>query len=285
MNKSFLNNEFNNNNPIELSFYSGKEFIIKATGLHVEILLLKGTCKFYHGETTVTVTAPSYIDLLPFEKISDHDASDDLSAFVIYSTMVEYNRMMFRSSRIPFRYLIKLRRDPEMRLTREDAMLLKKRAEIIADVIQNKTAFNYMDRIGAAYLIFETEVATIFLSQRASEVGEDKYIEVYASLFEAFYSSVTKHIRKIHDVKWYATRVGVTVQHLARVTKHLLKITPKQYIDYMLMSEIQNLLVSSMLSIKEIAYECGFETPDALYRFVKRVMGCTPTDIRNHGLS
>lgn len=209
------------------------------------------------------------------------ETTDDFSAIIMTTKMAAIHQMFPRPPRMPWNYLIKLRREPELKLQHDEAQLLERRALAISEVINDKKAFNYGDRIRAAYTLFATEVASVFMKrqEQVSDNGDNQ--QANATIYHVFSALVAEYIRQKHDVRWYADKMGVSVQHLARITKNLLKFTPKQYIDHMLMGEIQILLVTTRLSIKEIAFECNFENPDALSRFVKRVMGCTPTDIRS----
>ncbi|MCT4589661.1 MAG: helix-turn-helix domain-containing protein [Carboxylicivirga sp.] len=56
--------------------------------------------------------------------------------------------------------------------------------------------------------------------------------------------------------------------------------TAKQYIDDRVLLEIKRLLVYSSRSIKEIAYQIGFEDPTNFTKYFKARMGMLPTDYR-----
>lgn len=85
----------------------------------------------------------------------------------------------------------------------------------------------------------------------------------------------------------YKTKVVDLCEHLnvsAKKLNNSLKLynsmTAKQYVDYRVLLEIKRLLVYSSLSVKEIAYEIGFEDPTNFTKYFKTRMNILPTEYR-----
>lgn len=82
------------------------------------------------------------------------------------------------------------------------------------------------------------------------------------------------------DVEFYAEKLSIAPSYLYKVTKRVLKVSPKELIDRQVVLAIKELLVNTDLSVKNIAVELHF--PDASYmcRFFSRKTGITPISYR-----
>jgi len=77
----------------------------------------------------------------------------------------------------------------------------------------------------------------------------------------------------------FCDQLNISAKQLNNSLK-LYNTTAKQYIDDRILLEINRLLVYSSLSIKEIAYEIGFEDPTNFTKYFKTRMNMLPTDYR-----
>ena len=101
-----------------------------------------------------------------------------------------------------------------------------------------------------------------------------------SSLVPRFKKMVARHFIKSRTVASYASRLGVTPKHLAKVVKEETGRTPSDFIDDMLMMEIKALLRHSELTISEIAYQLDFTDPSHLTKFFKKIQGVSPLQYR-----
>ena len=99
-------------------------------------------------------------------------------------------------------------------------------------------------------------------------------------LFNSFCKLVTENCYSQHEVKFYADRLCITPYYLSRITARITKATPKQLIDWQIVMEIKHLLISTDLSIKEIANRFHFDSSSYLGRYFRRHTGMTPTGFR-----
>lgn len=72
----------------------------------------------------------------------------------------------------------------------------------------------------------------------------------------------------------------ISPQHLIRLFKNHLGVTPLQYITKNKMSSAIEMLRQSELSIKEIAYALGYDTPSYFTRLFTKEIGSSPSEIR-----
>ena len=99
--------------------------------------------------------------------------------------------------------------------------------------------------------------------------------------------AVKEAIYFIHDnymkplnLKDICTKLNVSPQYLIRVFKTILHKTPVQYINLFRISRAKDMLQYTSLSVKEIAYEAGFENPYYFCRVFKKLNFMTPTQYR-----
>lgn len=99
-------------------------------------------------------------------------------------------------------------------------------------------------------------------------------------LFRNFKNLVEKNYQQWHKVSHYAPEVHVSAKHLSTVVKSLSGKTAKTFIQDRLILEAKRYLLHTELSVKEIAYQLGFEEPLHFSGFFKKQTGKSATDFR-----
>lgn len=89
----------------------------------------------------------------------------------------------------------------------------------------------------------------------------------------AFKLAVESHLTEQHDVHTIAEELAVTRSNLYGIVKKFSGLSPKEWITNRLMLEAQRKLHYSSLSVKELAYELGFDDPDYFSRLFKKRTG------------
>lgn len=80
----------------------------------------------------------------------------------------------------------------------------------------------------------------------------------------------------------YSSLLGISAKHLTEVVKEETGNTALQIIHERLMLESRYLLKHTSYSIKECAYQLGFETPSYFTRFFKNNIGISPNTYRGN---
>ena len=75
------------------------------------------------------------------------------------------------------------------------------------------------------------------------------------------------------DVHTIAEKLAMTTSSLYGVVKGFSGVSPKEWMTNRLMLEAQRKLQYSTLSVKELAYELGFNDPDYFSRLFKKSTG------------
>ena len=98
----------------------------------------------------------------------------------------------------------------------------------------------------------------------------------------AFRDLLEVQFREHWTAQMYADALGFSKKTLGALTRKHLNRSPKEVIDQRLLLELKRFLAHTDLSVKEIAYQLGFEDPSNVNKFFKRVSGSTPTAFRQH---
>jgi AraC family transcriptional regulator, transcriptional activator of pobA len=98
-----------------------------------------------------------------------------------------------------------------------------------------------------------------------------KYIE--------FKVAVQTNLMEHHSINTIARNLSITTNNLYNIVKEFSGVSPKEYITMSLMLEAQRKLHYSKPTIKELAYELGFNDPDYFSRLFKK---CTKKSVSNY---
>ena len=79
-----------------------------------------------------------------------------------------------------------------------------------------------------------------------------------------------------------ARRLGTSYSNFRRTFREHTGIGPHQYRLHLRLSHARDLLLTTELSVKEIAFRSGFEEEQYFCRFFKKTMGRTPSSYRRH---
>lgn len=85
---------------------------------------------------------------------------------------------------------------------------------------------------------------------------------------QAMYQGITA-------AKW-AELLGMSRQHFAKRYKAEAGVSPGEYLDQLRIDEARKLLMAGGLSIKEVAWLCGFRSLPSFSRFFRRLAGAPP---------
>jgi len=95
-----------------------------------------------------------------------------------------------------------------------------------------------------------------------------------------FKKLVDEKYREWHKVKAYASELHISTKHLSQTVKDLTGKVTKEHIQDRLSLEAKRLLLHTNLSVKEVAYEIGFEEPLHFSGFFKKRVGISPSQFR-----
>ncbi|WP_206240036.1 GlxA family transcriptional regulator [Novosphingobium terrae] len=91
---------------------------------------------------------------------------------------------------------------------------------------------------------------------------------------------VMEHIREGFPVERLAEIAGVSARSIARLFVKELGVTPHEYVEGVRLDQARNLLESSDVALKAIAFDCGFANPDQMRSAFQRRLEVTPLQYR-----
>jgi AraC-like DNA-binding protein len=101
------------------------------------------------------------------------------------------------------------------------------------------------------------------------------------TLYERFRHLVQDYCMKEREVQFYANQLNITAKYLNAISKQNSDITASEWIQRFAKERIVLLLQNEKLNIAEICDEMGFSSRSFFTRYVKKVLGVTPSEYRN----
>lgn len=117
-----------------------------------------------------------------------------------------------------------------------------------------------------------------------SQPENPQSIEAGNSILKGFKFLVESHFHEWHASGQYADQLHISADHLNRTIKNLIGKTAKEYIQSRITVAAKRLLYFSELSVKEIAFELGFQEPANFNAFFKKCTGISPGEFKKKNL-
>jgi AraC-like DNA-binding protein len=117
------------------------------------------------------------------------------------------------------------------------------------------------------------------LYKEQNEITVDKSQNI--DLVREFNILIETHFRSKHSVTEYAEMLNKSPKTLSNIFSKIYHKTPLQFIQERLILEAKRQLLYSDKTIKEIAYEIGFDDIQSFSRFFKGKLGVSPSDFKN----
>lgn len=164
---------------------------------------------------------------------------------------------------------------PPLALSKEVFERLKVKAEEIYTLFHSDELLR-LESIGALLkLILISCRQNCELENALREENHKKY-----ELLRKFKGLVESHHKEWHQSKAYAEAMHLSVDHLNRIVKELSGKTLKTHIQSRIIVAAKRLLYFSNLSLKEIAFELGFDELSNFSAFFKKCTAQTPSQFR-----
>jgi len=127
----------------------------------------------------------------------------------------------------------------------------------------------------------DTEIILAYLNSLLAELNSAYFknkvpvniVNTNLSKFIEFKLMVETHLTDQPSINKIAEKLALTTNSLYRIVKEYSGTSPKDFFTNRLMIEAQRKLRYSPLSVKELAYELGFNDPDYFSRFFKKCTG------------
>ena len=102
----------------------------------------------------------------------------------------------------------------------------------------------------------------------------------YRMMLQDFISLLMLNFKTEHNVPFYAEKMNITPQYLTSIIKRQTGRTVNSFINELIYSEARNMLVSTKMSIQQIAVSLNFADQASVSYFFKRNSGISPQIFR-----
>lgn len=143
-------------------------------------------------------------------------------------------------------------------------------------LLQNFT--NGQDESITATLI---KLLLLYLQKAMPETNRSVTAKRQHALAELFFSLLGQHFRARKMVTDYASELCISPHYLSQVVKEVTGETPSYFIQQQIAKEAKKQALSSSKSMKEVAYELGFDDQAHFSKFFKKNTGMNFTAFRS----
>lgn len=117
--------------------------------------------------------------------------------------------------------------------------------------------------------------------RRPHEAGSDRA----NGLFSDFMHLVADTYMSQRKVAYYASELSISSKYLGQIVVQKTGLTPKTIIDHYVVLQLEFLLRTSSMTVKEIAWNYHFADASFFCRYFKSHTGLTPQDYRRKVLA
>lgn len=96
-----------------------------------------------------------------------------------------------------------------------------------------------------------------------------------------FLVDIQQECRTQRDVTWYSEKLGITPKYLTEISKNATGRPASDWIDYYAARVLRRELSAQEVSLTDLAKEMNFTSLPVFTRYVKRVLGCSPSEFRD----
>lgn len=162
-----------------------------------------------------------------------------------------------------------------IQLTLNESQVIRSQLEVLMQLLNMEHQFLFR-RIQAACNALFLDIAD-FLSRKTII---KKQISHKDHVLQEFHTLVTQNFREEHFVRFYADKLAISIQYLARIVKVGTGKSINTIINELLIMEARTMLSSTKITVGDIAVKLGFSDAAAFCKFYKRNTGQTPLNYR-----
>jgi AraC-like DNA-binding protein len=253
-----------NNNPYPSADIQQKLLQPRRLSSYFIVLIDSGSITYNLDSQDITLTEGHLLFAMPGQVFIPPAKNADLKYFKV---LFDENTLALLPQ--PFPFLVNPLNSPVIIFENGTRERVKKVFEILNQML-------YLDKDPA-----DTEIILAYLNTLLAELNSAYFINkepitsVNANLskFIEFKLVVETHLSEQPSVNAIAEKLALSTNSLYRIVKEYSGVSPKDFFTNRLMIEAQRKLHYSTLSVKELAYELGFNDPAYFSRLFKKCTG------------
>ena len=247
---------------------------------NIFMLCNKNRVTFHQGNVRYTADSGDFVVWLSTKPCDRIDYSDQTDADVLLVS--DYFLDLYRPNQVSdargYEY------QTINPILRSSLTLLARERTILEDDFKNILRHSYTfqgylgEQIAGTLLRVLLYDLWTFFSQLAMKYQDEGLPSPH---FARFLLEARYNCSKHRDVAWYANKIGVTPKYLTEISKDATNRPAGDWIDEYAAIILRKELSAENLSLTELAKEMNFSSLPAFTRYVKRVLGCSPSAFRD----
>ncbi|MHA4844795.1 helix-turn-helix domain-containing protein [Flavitalea antarctica] len=264
-----------------------KIILLKSTGrisfprhylqqFHTHILCSRGKMQFVFNEKSYSANAGEFVFWFATSQVRKITFSKSFKANVL---LVEKD---FLDQNIPDQswsidVILHSRANPILHLHDKDKIKVVSNFSVLHNRYQESGHLFYNEILQLQMQLFLFDMWNIF----SNEYERRKRTVESGSLYERFMHLAQQHCMEEREVQFYSNHLHITPKYLNYVCKQNTGVTASEWIQRYAKERIMLLLKNKNLNIAEIAEKMEFSSRSFFTRYVKKLLGVTPSEFRN----
>lgn len=134
----------------------------------------------------------------------------------------------------------------------------------------------YEEMLKLQMRIFILEMWHVF----SEEYNRHQSTLLAGTTYDQFIQLLSEHCLQQREVQFYASKLAITPKHLSHICKTTSGLTASEWIVNYVRERLELMLESPEWSVSQIADEMEFSSRSFFTRYVKKVLGVTPSEYR-----
>lgn len=253
-----------NNNPYPSADIKQKLLQPRRLSSYFIVLIDSGTVTYHLDLKEITLTEGQLLFAMPNQVFIPPSKTDNLKYLKV---LFDENTLALLPQRFPF--LVNPLNSQILIFDNAAKERVKKVFEILNHILHVDKDPTDSEIILAYLNLLLTELNSAYFKNNEPV----NILNTNLSKFIEFKLMVETHLTEQPSVNTIADKLALTTNSLYRIVKEHSVVSPKDFFTNRLMIEAQRKLLYSPLSVKELAYELGFNDPDYFSRFFKKCTG------------
>lgn len=244
---------------------------------HTHIYCQRGSAQFIFDDRLYHCKKGDFIFWLAGSEVSELSFSENFQATALFVDK-DFLTDNFPSQSWSIDALLHSRENPVLHPdNKKDDKRILTNFQLLYDRSQETTHRFYKEALTLQMQLFILEMWHIFTDQYERR----KRTLQGGTLYERFVQLVQDHSLKEREVRFYSNELNITAKYLNQICKTNSGITASEWIQRYAKERIILLLRNKNLNISEIADEMEFSSRSFFTRYVKKLLGVSPSEYRN----
>ena len=243
---------------------------------HVHILVRDGEMRFSDGKTEFLSQKDDLVIWQMSNAIQGVTYSDDFEADFLMASgdfLARFNPEMVWASK----GFIFIRINPSFHLHEESLRLMNDDFSLFRQRLDMPESPFKEEVVGRVMQIFLYDLWTVY----SSEMSQMETNDNAARIFLRFLGLAQQDCRQQRDVAYYAEKLCITPKYLSQVSRSVSGLPASEWITYYATFELVSLLNDQSKTLTEVADLMRFESASHFSRYVKKLLGKSPSEYRN----